>query len=65
MPTAHSPGLVGTIAVSTDDFDNSGQTNATIASRLRTLAVINFYEEDYFTSCLIRGGFIYGTACSS
>jgi hypothetical protein len=49
----------------TDEFDISGPTNATIASRLRTLAVIDFYEEDYSTSCLACGGFFYGSAFSS
>jgi hypothetical protein len=65
MSTVYSTGLVGTITVSTDEFDNSGLTNATIASYLRTLAVINFYEKNYSTSCLICSGFGYGSLFSS
>jgi hypothetical protein len=59
------PALVDTIAALTDDFDNSGLTNATIASHLRTLAVIAFYDEDYPTSCFSCGGFTYCTAFGS
>jgi hypothetical protein len=50
--------LVGKIAVSTDKFADLEHSSATIGGYLRTLAVINFYEEDYLPSCLLGGGLI-------
>jgi hypothetical protein len=50
------PSLVGVITVLSDDFDISAPTNATIASCLRTLAVINLYEKNYPTPCFCCGG---------